>query len=40
VVDDVMPRGATISTSSKNLYFCGAAEVFPVSIAKTMLRRD
>ncbi|MBE6541010.1 MAG: ComF family protein [Ruminococcaceae bacterium] len=40
VVDDIITTGATMSTAAKNLYFCGAAEVFPVSIAKTMLRRD
>ncbi len=34
--DDIITTGATISTAAKRLYECGAAEVYPVSIARTL----
>lgn len=34
--DDIITSGATISTSTRNLYFNGARAVFPISIARTM----
>ncbi len=33
--DDIMTTGASLSIGIRNLRFCGAAEVFPVTIAKT-----
>lgn len=36
--DDIITSGATIMAASRHLYFCGAAEVFPVSIARTLPR--
>ncbi len=34
--DDIITTGATISAAAKRLYECGAAQVYPVSIAKTL----
>lgn len=34
--DDIITSGATMATASRMLYFYGAAEVFPISIARTM----
>ncbi len=34
--DDIITSGATIMAASRHLYFCGAAEVFPISIARTL----
>lgn len=34
--DDIITTGATMETGIKHLYFCGAAKVFPVSIAKNL----
>lgn len=34
--DDIITSGATITTAARHLYFCGAAEVFPISVAKTI----
>ena len=34
--DDIITSGATVMTAARHLYFCGAAEVFPVSIARTL----
>lgn len=36
VVDDIITTGSTMSSAARNLYFCGAAEVFPAAVAKTM----
>ncbi len=36
VFDDIITSGSTMSTAARNLYFCGAAEVFPAAIAKSM----
>lgn len=36
VVDDIITTGSTMSTAARNLYFCGASEVFPTAVAKTM----
>lgn len=36
--DDIITSGATITTAARHLYFCGASEVFPISIAKTICR--
>ncbi len=33
--DDIMTTGASLSIGIRNLRFCGAAEVFPVTIART-----
>lgn len=34
--DDILTTGATLSAAVRNLYFGGAAEVFPLTIAKTL----
>lgn len=34
--DDILTTGATIASAERNLYFGGAAEVFPVTIAKNL----
>lgn len=34
--DDIITTGATVMTVSRNLYFHGAAKVFPITIARTM----
>ena len=34
--DDIITSGATVMTAARLLYSCGAAEVFPVSIARTL----
>ena len=39
VFDDIITTGATMETAIKHLYFCGAAKVFPVSIAKNLPRK-
>ena len=36
--DDIITTGATVSAAAEKLYSCGAAAVFPVSIARTMMR--
>lgn len=36
--DDIITSGATVMAAARHLYFCGAAEVFPVSIARTLPR--
>ncbi len=38
--DDIMTTGASLSIGIRNLRFCGAAEVFPVTIAKTMQKSE
>lgn len=38
--DDIITSGATVMTVSRNLYFHGAAKVFPISIARTMPSAD
>ena len=35
LLDDIITSGATIETAAKLLYECGAAAVFPISIART-----
>lgn len=35
IFDDILTTGATLNTAARNLRFGGAAEVFPVTIAKT-----
>ena len=34
--DDIITSGATVMAAARHLYFCGAAEVFPVSIARKL----
>lgn len=34
--DDIITSGSTITTAARHLYFCGAATVFPISIARTI----
>ncbi len=34
--DDIITSGATVMAASWHLYSCGAAEVFPISIARTL----
>ncbi len=34
--DDIITSGATVMAAARHLYFCGAAEVFPVSIARNL----
>jgi len=34
--DDIITSGATVMAASWHLYACGAAEVFPISIARTL----
>ncbi len=36
IFDDILTTGATMNSAARNLYFGGAAEVFPVTIAKTL----
>ena len=36
IVDDIITTGATVETAAKMLYSCGAAAVFPISIARDM----
>ena len=38
VFDDIITSGSTMITAARYLYFNGAAEVFPISIARTALR--
>ena len=38
VFDDIITTGSTISTAARHLYFCGASEVFPAAIAKSMTK--
>lgn len=43
LVDDIITSGATVMAAARHLYFCGAAEVFPVSVARKLpygKRRD
>lgn len=37
--DDIITSGATIITATRHLYFCGAAAVFPISIARDLPRK-
>ena len=34
--DDIITSGATVMAAARHLYFCGAAEVFPISIARKL----
>lgn len=34
--DDIITSGATVIAASRHLYFCGAAEVFPISLARSI----
>ncbi len=34
--DDIITSGATVMAAARHLYFCGAAEVFPISIARNL----
>ena len=36
LVDDIITSGATVKTAAELLYSCGAATVFPVSVARTV----
>ena len=36
LLDDIITSGATVEAAAKLLYSCGAAEVFPISICRTM----
>ncbi len=36
IFDDIITTGATVETVAKHLYFCGAAAIFPVAIAKAL----
>ena len=36
LLDDIITSGATVAASAELLYDCGAAAVFPVSVARTM----
>ena len=38
--DDILTTGATIASAERNLYFGGAAEVFPVTIAKNLYYKN
>ena len=36
LLDDIITSGATVAASAEILYGCGAAAVFPISVARTM----
>lgn len=39
LIDDILTTGSTLSVAVRNLYFGGAGEVFPVTIARTYRKK-
>ena len=37
--DDIITTGSSMETAIKHLYFCGAQDVFPISVARSLQKR-